>query len=130
MSAPAETPKDNAALLGMLCYLPIQGIWFFASLGMLVFSKLPLVRFHAKQSLLFGGLQLLTMAGPVVAAIALTELTGNESFAQVLVNLASVAFLATLALRVVGSVKAWKREWWVCPGLGWLTRRWVPAEQP
>lgn len=112
----------------MLCYLPVQGIWLIASLGMLVFSKEPLVRFHAKQSLLMGaahiGLAIAMVAGGAIGF----EVLGSDAVGAVLMLLPLLPMMLLIVLRFVGAYKGHKGAWWVCPGLGWLTRRWIPED--
>lgn len=135
--AALSAPTGGASLFGKsaktaaaAAYFPIQGIWFFASVGVLLLDKRPLSRFHAKQSLAVGAAWFAFVIGGVVAIAGVAAIAGGDApppwilIPAVLVL--GVGAAAHLVLRIIGCFKAYNEEYWVFPGLGWLSRRWLP----
>lgn len=128
--APIELgmPAPTAAAF---CYMPLQGIWLVVSAAALVFSKDPRVRFAAKQSLAFyllTGVALVALILPVVGLVALLPRDIGPAVGGALALLVAVP-LGLLRI-VVGGVAAWRAYQdrpWVIPGMGWLSRRWLPG---
>lgn len=112
------------------CYIPLQGVWFFASLSSLLTIREPALRFAAKQSLVYyllsGGLLLLCIL-PLIPVVALLPedigpLIGGAGLLLVVLPLGMFrAFIG-----VVAGWKAWKGQSWVIPGLGFIVRGWLP----
>jgi uncharacterized membrane protein len=135
LSAPTGAASmfgKSAKTAAAAAYFPIQGIWLFASLGVLLLDKRPLSRFHAKQSLAVGAGWFVFVTGGVLAIAGASALVGGgEPPPWVLlpgVMLLLVGALAHLVLRIIGCFEAYNEQYWVFPGLGWLSRRWIPAD--
>jgi hypothetical protein len=113
--------------LAMLCYLPFQGIFLVASIGVLVARPAdPLVRFHARQSLALFAAELGAFAVAfAVLGVALAAL-GDEAGLVVGLVAVGVVAIGRLGLRIVACLRASKLEPWLVPGLGRWTARWLP----
>lgn len=122
-------PSSMAAF----CYAPIQGLWLVFSLFAVVLAKDPLVRFSARQSLayyLLSGIALVAVIVPLAAVAALLPSDDARGVAAVLLILVLLPLVfARLGLGLYAMFRAYKGEPWVIPGLGWLTRRWLPADE-
>ncbi len=124
------SPQATAAF----CYIPLQGLWLIASLFCLVLAKDPQVRFAARQSLAYYTLTGLGLVLVLVPFLPFLALSSPDDRLQPLLAVVLVLVLGGLALLrlgvgVLATWKAWKGESWVIPGLGWLSRRWLPAEE-
>lgn len=134
LGVPAEVAP---ATLGMspekaagFCYFPIQGIWLIFSLLALVASKDARVRFAAKQSLVYyslSGILLVACLLPLIPVVALLpEDVGPAIGGLGLFFLVIPLGFLRLGLGLLASWRAFQGRSWVIPGLGWITRRWLP----
>jgi len=101
--------------VAMLCYLPVQGIYLLASIGVLVAAKDPWLRFHAKQSLLLLAVELLGFAGAAAVGVAVMALHFDAGIAVLGLGILVVA-LARFAVRIGMCFKAQRVEGPVLPG--------------
>ncbi|MCK6503518.1 hypothetical protein L6R53_08990 [Myxococcota bacterium] len=128
--APVELgmPAPTAAAF---CYMPVQGIWLLASLAALLVAKEPRVRFAAKQSLAFyllTGVALVALILPVVGLVALLPRDVGPAVGGALVLFIVLPLgLLRIAVGFVAAWRAYKDRPWVIPGMGWLSRRWLPG---
>ncbi len=118
-----------------LAYLPVQGVFLFASAFLLIARRGdPRATFHAKQSLtmlLFEVLVIFVVCVIGIPLMMLSELTGGHGphpagIAVLLLGLIPFS-LARLGGRFYAAWKAWKGELWVVPVVGAVSRRWLPA---
>jgi len=127
----ASSSGDHMA--GLLCYLPVQGIFLIASLYFLFAGKKrPFVRFCAIQSLSqfvfsFGALVVLLVAlGVPVAALDGAPL---QTVFIVLLALGLTAFwLWNFGAHAYACYAAYKGRLWVMPWLGFWVRRFLPEQ--
>ena len=136
-SVPVDLKRANEPMgmrpptLAAACYLPIQGLWLIFSVAALIRSRDPAVRFAAKQSMAWflgtGFLLLLWILGWVVVFVALTPADGPSALGVVVLVAALIPpVLLRLLLPLVAAWRAWKGVPWVIPGMGPLSRRWLP----
>lgn len=139
LGVPVDTRDALSGPLGMgareqatACYLPLQGVWIIASILVLIFSKDDFARFAAKQSLSWFVLStaaLLALIGcGAGGGSALAEVHEALAVGWALVFILPAA-LVRLGVLVYATARAWQGRAWVMPGLGWLVRRWLPAEE-
>lgn len=116
----------NDKTAGMLCWMPFQGIWLFASLFYLWKAKdRPFVRSCAIQSLTLFGFTLLGYAFFGLIFGGLSAATDHPAAIGILILGISGVALANLGIRAVGCWKSLRGEPWVAPGLRGVTRRWL-----
>lgn len=112
-----------------LAYVPVQGIFLIASIVLLVARrKDPVAQFHARQSLAFLPFELAALFGGILVTVPFMFI-GDEPHpaAAVLMGLVLLPIaLGRLGLRFYAAWKAHKGACWVIPGMGWLSRRWLP----
>lgn len=127
----------KGTLVHGLAYLPVQGIFLFASLFLLIARRDDAVaRFHARQSLAFFAVELVVIVGGVIASLplwfgaSLLEDQMDDPYLPVAILTGLVLLVVTFArlgLRLYAGWRATQGEAWVIPGVGWLSRRWLPA---
>ncbi|GAC1525800.1 MAG: hypothetical protein NVS3B10_24510 [Polyangiales bacterium] len=128
-TAAVATQKDNTH--AMLCYLPVQGVHFFASLWFVFTARdRPLVHFAARQSLLqlaatVVGLGAIGVAFGVPVA-ALDDGPVRVVMIVLLVIGLAVVAIGNLVAHGYAAYQAHKGRAWVRPWLGFLVRRWLP----
>ncbi|MCB9675511.1 MAG: hypothetical protein H6737_10370 [Alphaproteobacteria bacterium] len=111
--------------IAMLCYLPVQGVFLLASIGTLVASGDPVLRFHAKQSLVLFGVEMVAIASAIALGGAVMLVHIDAGAAVMGLALLGVV-VARLVVRIGACFKASGVEPFVIPGLGGLVSRWVP----
>ena len=116
------------------CYVPIAGVFLFASVAALVFESGAKVRFAAKQSLLHFSLTLGFgfVGGVVCIATAFgAEAAGASPGLVVVPALLTllVVFVMNVPLRFYAMFKASKDPQWVMPWLAPISRRWLSDER-
>lgn len=129
VSAQAEmtqAPQSNDRL-ALSCHIPVQMVWVIISLMNLKNSN-PLVAYHARLSLLLGGLHLGAVFG-FGALAGLSGALGVDALAGVFVVLLMLGAFAMLLLRFVAMYKAWKKQFWQPPVFKGLTSKWLPEAQ-
>ena len=128
--AAAEHPFSPNSL-ATLCYLPVEGICVFASVGSLLFSRNNFVKFCARQSLIFfflsaavlvllvivGGLPMVLLRGRTAQTLSMVLLIGGLTPIVVL----------RIGVMLYAAHRARKGEIWVIPGMGWIVERWRPS---
>jgi uncharacterized membrane protein len=119
--------------LASLCYLPIEGIGLVVSLGCLVFSKDSYLRFCARQSLSFfvgsGCLVAVVVVVAMLPVVLLPERIGGPIAGVLVLLLVLPLTIARLVMMLVAGWRARRGRLWVIPGMGWLSRRWLPVEE-
>ncbi|MBK8996873.1 MAG: hypothetical protein IPM35_14150 [Myxococcales bacterium] len=132
-SASVEAPQASSSdqLAGVLCYLPIQGIFFVASLYYLFTAKRrPFVRFCAIQSLIQLGFSIAALAVILIALgvpVALTEPSPLQTALVVFLALALTGYwLWNFGAHAYACWAAYKGRLWVMPWLGFWVRRFLP----
>lgn len=114
---------------GVLCYLPIQGIFLLASPIFLVTSKDPFVRFCAIQSLLQLALAMVLLV-PVLACGGVMSALEHVVPMWVTVVVLGSVLVVFQAWRVIARgyacYQAYKGRAWVMPWLAFVVRRWLP----
>lgn len=133
IEARAEGGVDRAGPLGMtpgtvamLCYLPVQGIFLVASIGVLVVARDPILRFHARQSLVLFAIELAVIVAAAVLG-ATAAVVSPELGVVVMGLLLLGAVMGRLVVRLIASFKASRLEPFVVPGLRPIVGRWLPA---
>ncbi|MCB9697578.1 MAG: hypothetical protein H6738_12425 [Alphaproteobacteria bacterium] len=111
--------------LAMLCYLPFQGIFLVVSVPTSFLSKDPLVRFHARQSLVLFAVEVVAL---IVAVGLMVGVSLVHTEAGIVVGgLALLGVLAArLVVRIVACFKAARMQPFVLPGLSPVVARWLP----
>ena len=118
-----------------LAYIPVQGIFLFASLFLLVSRRGdPRAMFHAKQSLLLLAVEMVVIVGSVAVSIPLF-VVGEAMGAEPPLHPGIIGLLGTLIpvmlLRVVARFyaawRAWHGDLWLVPLVGRVSKRWLPA---
>ena len=134
-ASPATNPFDTGQnTAAMLCYLPVQGVFLFASLYYLFAARdRPFVRFAAIQSLIQTGVAFVALIVAVVAGFVAVESTrrGSPAYDASVVALAlmlCVVGIGNLVVHVVACVRAYRGRAWVMPWLRPLVRRWAPSD--
>lgn len=118
-----------------LCYFPIAGVFLFASVGTLIFSRDASKRFAAKQSLLHLGLTMCVAVvfGAIIAAsFGVVAAFGVHPALVVIPVLlwAVIHMVLNLVLRLYASYQASKDPMWVAPWLRPISGKWAGrAEQ-
>lgn len=129
----AAVPGDTKARIGRLghalAYLPVQGIFLIASVVLLVARRNdPVAQFHARQSLALLPLEIAALLLGIVVTVPFMLIPKDPSpltMIPMLLVLLPIA-LGRLGLRLYAGWRAHKGECWVIPGIGWLSRRWLP----
>lgn len=121
-----QTPQTNDRL-AVSCHVPVQMVWLIISLMQLK-STNPLVAYHARLSLLLGGLHLATVFGFGALAGA-AGAAGVDALAVVFVLLLMGSAFGMLLLRGFAMYKAWKKAFWQPPVFKGLTSGWLPDDQ-
>jgi len=119
-----------------LAYVPVQGIFFFASAFLLIARRGdPRAMFHAMQSML-----VLAFEMGVILVVALfggglvlaSEASGGALPHAVGLVVLGVGLVPFTALRLVGRFyaawRAWKGDTWLVPVVGRISRRWLPED--
>lgn len=119
-----------------LAYVPVQGIFLFASIFLLVARRGDArATFHARQSLLMLAAEAAIIVVVCIVGLPLlflSELTGGTGPHPAGIAVLLVGLLPFTMVRLVGRFyaawRAWKGELWLVPVLGRISRRWLPAE--
>lgn len=120
-----QSPQANDRT-AVSCHIPVQMLWAIISAINLKNSN-PLVRYHARLSLLLGGLHVASTLLLAVLMGLLGAVLGDAGFAVGGLLLMAGLFLL-FGLRMLGMYKAWKKEYWQPPVFKGLTARWLPEE--
>lgn len=120
-----QSPKSNDRL-AVTCHAPVQLIWLIFSLINLKNSN-PLVRYHARLSLLLGGMHVAVMMVLAMLMGAAGAIFGDLGFALGGLLLMG-GLMVMLGLRLVGMYKAWKKAYWQPPFFKSWTSSWLPEE--
>lgn len=131
VAAPEASSSSSDQLAGVLCYLPIQGIFILASLYYLFAAKQrPFVRFCAIQSLsqlLFSLGVLAVLLIGLGVPLALTEPSPLQTALVVLLAVSlSGYWLWNFGAHAYACYCAYKGRPWVMPWLGFWVRRFLP----
>ncbi len=123
-SAPGPTNLGVASNVGgLLCYVPCCIGFIFSIVAVIVEKQSRFLRFHAFQSLLFHGAQIVVFGVLWVLSLVLTALAGPLGLLVTL--LTGVLGLAVLGLSILLMVKAHGNEEWEIPALGGMARNWL-----
>lgn len=120
-----QAPQSNDRLAAT-CHAPVQLIWLIFSLINLKNSN-PLVRYHARLSLLLGGMHVVVMMVLAMLMGATGAIFGDVGIAIGGLVLMGGLFVM-LGLRLFGLYKAWKKEYWQPPFFKSWTSAWLPED--
>ncbi len=117
---------------GMLCYLPVQGVFLAASAIFAITSRDAFVRFCAIQSLLQFALAVLLLV-PILACggalAALDDVVPTAVTVALLVAALGLFQVWRVAARAYAAYQAYRGRAWVMPWLGFVVRRWLPPDE-
>lgn len=126
----SQSPSPMGLMSGdrtaVTCHVPVQAIWLIFSLINLKNSN-PLVRYHARLSLLLGGMYVLVLLGLAVLMGLLGAVIGDVGMG-IGGLLVALGLFTMLGLRIVGLYKAWKKEYWQPPFFKSWTSSWLPED--
>lgn len=121
-------PTPGERSLAMLCYLPVQGVFLLASLGVLLASRSAYARAAAKQSLLqlcFSVCLLAAILLGLGVPVAYADGSPLQPVLGVALALALTAFwLWNLVAHIYACVRFYRGAPWVMPWLRPLAARW------
>ncbi|MBK7581266.1 MAG: hypothetical protein IPI67_13760 [Myxococcales bacterium] len=140
LNVPVSTPalpsvgaasSSSDSLAGLLCYLPIQGVFIIASLYYLFAARgRPFVRFCAIQSLSQLGFSIATLAIILLGLGVPLALADPSPLQTALIVLLAITltlyWLWNFAAHAYACYSAYKGRLWVMPWLGFWVRRFLP----